>query len=169
MSIKRREPPTYEELARAFVQCHKGRLLYVAGQWMEMAGGGWLPIPNRKMNRLIRNTGWPAECAATVRRQMEHPSLMFAHSGPLPAVETGRPTLEAAAATPIVGAFIERHAGRLLYNQRSKCWMSFDGSGWQYILDREIDTLLCEISGDLSLPHLNNVRRELSQHIGFSV
>jgi hypothetical protein len=29
--------------------------------------------------------------------------------------------------------------GRLIYNQKSKCWMASDGSAWEHILDREVD------------------------------
>jgi sugar lactone lactonase YvrE len=72
-------------------------------------------------------------------------------------------------AAPVTEVFIERHAGRLIYNQKSKCWMSFDGRAWEYILDREVDRLLCEISADLSLVSLNKIRRDLGNSIWFAV
>jgi hypothetical protein len=167
--IKRRELPTYEELARAFVKSYRGRLLFVAGQWVEAIGSAWVPIPNRKVHRLIRNTGWHAVEATRVRRHMERPPSIFIHSGPLPAIESGSVTTVPAPPSSVEMAFLERHAGQLLYNQRSKCWMARAGSGWEYIFDREIDTLLCEISGDLSHMDLTKLRRELQNSLGFAV
>jgi hypothetical protein len=179
MAIKRRKAPTYEELIRAFVKHQTGRLLVVAerweggmhvpGQWWEATGSKWVKIPNRKVNRLLRNSGWDSHTTTSGRKTMEyHPLSTLVHkSGPLPAVSVEAPPV--ATATPVTEEFIVRHAGRLIYNQKSKCWMAFAGSGWEYILDREVDTLLCEISGDLNLVSLNKIRRELSQHIGFAV
>jgi hypothetical protein len=168
--IKRRELPSYEELARAFVKSHRGRLLFVTWQWMEAIGSAWQPITNRKMNRLIRNAGWHAVNAASVRRHMEKEPLWgFVYSGPLPAIESESVPSAPAPPSSVEMAFLERHAGQLLYNQRSKCWMARAGSGWEYIFDREIDTRLCEISGDLSLMDLTKLRRELQNSLGFAV
>lgn len=153
---------TYEELARAFVKCHRGKLLFVAGQWVEAVGSSWQPITNRKMNRLIRNTGWHAVNAASVRRHMEEEPLWgFIYSGPLPAVEITGPALNVEM-TPVVRAL----AGDLIYDQTRKWWLRRDGSQWVNIFDRDVNRLIRKITGPRGV---ENVRRTLEGHIGFAV
>jgi hypothetical protein len=162
MAIKR---TTDEELIGRFVNRHRGRLLYMTGGWMEWNGTTWVNIPTRKVNRLIRNNGWHAVNATSTRRMMEeHPLSPFVHSGPLPVVATELSVN--VEMTPAATAFLERYAGRLIYDHSSKWWMTWTGSGrWEHTFDREVNRLIRE----LGVREVDKVRRELSQHIGFAV
>ncbi len=162
---------THEELTRAFVQCHRGRLLFVDGQWIEAIGSHWVEIPKRKVNRLIRNAGWPTACATSVRTL--YLQNIFAHSGPLPAVATERsirqPLIRAVTLTPTVMAFIERHAGRMIYDQESTWWLKqseHHPGKWLPLYDREVNRLIREIVGTSGVV---KVRRDLENSIWFAV
>jgi hypothetical protein len=163
MAIKRRKLPSVEELIRTFVRHQGGRLLYVGGQWWEASGSGWVKIPNRKVNRLLRNAGWNSRIVTSGRHVMERPPSTFVHSGPLPAISVE--PLAASSATPATDAFMMRHAGRLIFYHGSNWWMRWSGNNWLPIYDREVNRLIREVS-PLGVVKM---RRDLERHVAFAV